>query len=135
MKKSKIFKNLKNAYFVKKIAKICDIQPLMRFSGPWDSNNLNNDNKCQKLFKKLQGLQKMIIFMMAESSQPSIITINYAVIYHQTLYQTNDKNFQKPEKNCKNLSFCVFVFVVPKHIALKMAITSNFVSQKAFINF
>ena len=49
-----------------KIAKICDIQklkpipwqlkffikliiqPLMRSSGPWDSNNLNNDKKCPK---------------------------------------------------------------------------------------
>ena len=51
----------------KKIAKICDIQklkpipwqqksfkkliiqPLRKFSGHWDSNNLNNDNKCQKI--------------------------------------------------------------------------------------
>ena len=30
----------------------------MRFSGPWDSNNLNNDNKCQKNMKKLQALSK-----------------------------------------------------------------------------
>ena len=51
----------------KKIAKICDIQklkpiprqlkffqepfiqPLLKFCGPWDLNNLNNDNKCQKI--------------------------------------------------------------------------------------
>ena len=32
----------------------------------------------------------------------------------------------------KLASFCVFVFVLPKHIAHKMVITSNFVSQKAF---
>ena len=31
--------------------------------------------------------------------------------------------------------FCVFVFVVPKHIAHKMVITSNFVSQKLSSNF
>ena len=30
----------------------------MRFSGPWDSNNLNNDNKSQKNMKKLQALSK-----------------------------------------------------------------------------
>ena len=35
----------------------------------------------------------------------------------------------------KLVSFCIFVFVVPKHIAHKMVITSYFVSQKAFIIF
>ena len=36
----------------------------------------------------------------------------------------------------KLVSFCVFVFVVLKHkLSLKMVITSNFVSQKAFIIF
>ena len=58
----------KKANFVnKKLQRICDtqklkpiplqlrifqyfiIQSLMRFAGPWDSNNLNNDNKCQKI--------------------------------------------------------------------------------------
>ena len=29
----------------------------MRFSGPWDSKNLN-DKKCQKIGKKLQVLSK-----------------------------------------------------------------------------
>ena len=29
----------------------------MRFPGPLDSNNLNNDNKCQNM-KKLQALSK-----------------------------------------------------------------------------
>ena len=47
-----------------------------------------------------------------------------------------DRNLKKKTENCKKLvSFCVFVFVVPKHIAHKMVITSNSVSQKAFINF
>ena len=49
------------------------------------------------------------------------------------------KDWQKFSKNLKKLqklvSFCVFVFVVPKHIAHKMVITSTFVLQKAFINF
>ena len=69
--------------FVKKIAKICDIQKLKpipwqlkvfqyliiqplsfqpliqpRFSGPWDSNNLNNDNKCQKKYEKIASFVK-----------------------------------------------------------------------------
>ena len=35
----------------------------------------------------------------------------------------------------KLLSFCLFVFVVPKHIAHKMVITDTSVLQKAFINF
>ena len=71
------FQKPENANFVKKkIAKICDnqklkpipsrlkkfqsliMQPLMMFPGPWDSNNLNNDNKCQKIGKKLQVLSK-----------------------------------------------------------------------------
>ena len=30
----------------------------MRFSDSWDSNNLNNDNKCQKNKKKMQVLSK-----------------------------------------------------------------------------
>ena len=30
----------------------------MRFDGPWNSNNLNNDNKFQKNMKKLQVLSK-----------------------------------------------------------------------------
>ena len=30
----------------------------MKFSCSWDSNNLNNDNKCQKNMKKLQALSK-----------------------------------------------------------------------------
>ena len=38
------------------------IQPLMRFSGPWDSNNLNDDNNCQKMWKKLQVLSKKAKF-------------------------------------------------------------------------
>ena len=64
------FQKPEKANFGKKIAKIYDIQklkpipwqlkivqyliiqPLMRFSCPWDSNNLNNDNKCQKIWKK-----------------------------------------------------------------------------------
>ena len=46
----------------------------------------------------------------------------------------NDKHFQKTWKKLqKLLSFCVFV--VPKHIAHKMDITSTFVSQKNYINF
>ena len=46
------------------------------------------------------------------------------------------KIFKKPEKKSQKLvSFCVFVFVVPRHIAHKMVITSNFVSQKDFISF
>ena len=28
------------------------VQPMMRFSGPWASNILNNDNKWQKNMKK-----------------------------------------------------------------------------------
>ena len=35
----------------------------------------------------------------------------------------------------KFVSFCMFVFVVPKHIAHRMVIRSYFVSQKAFIIF
>ena len=48
---------------------------------------------------------------------------------------------KKKQQFSKNLkiqilkSFCVFVFVEPKHIAHKMVITSTFVSEKAFINF
>ena len=34
----------------------------------------------------------------------------------------------------KLVSFCMFVFVVPKFIAHEIAITCNFVSQKTFIN-
>ena len=30
----------------------------MKISGHWDSNNLNNDNKCQKKWKKFQVLSK-----------------------------------------------------------------------------
>ena len=45
------------------------------------------------------------------------------------------KIVKKPEKKQKLVSFCVFVFVVPKHIAHKMVMTSNFVSQKDFNNF
>ena len=30
----------------------------MRFSGPCESNNLKNDNKCLKILKKLQVLSK-----------------------------------------------------------------------------
>ena len=30
----------------------------MSFSGPWDSNNLNNDNKYEKIWKRLQALSK-----------------------------------------------------------------------------
>ena len=49
------------------------------------------------------------------------------------------KKLQKFSKNLnkleKLLSFCVFVFVVQKYIAHKIVIKSNFVSQKAFINF
>ena len=30
----------------------------MTFSGPWDSNNLNNENKSKKIPKKLQVLSK-----------------------------------------------------------------------------
>ena len=69
-------KRKKMRILIKKFAKICDIQklkpiplqlkifqyliiqPLIRFSGPWDSNNLNNDKKCQKNMIKLQALSK-----------------------------------------------------------------------------
>ena len=48
----------------------------------------------------------------------------------------NDKNFQKTWKKLqKFVSFCVFVFVVPKHIADKIVIKYKFVSKKAFYNF
>ena len=48
----------------------------------------------------------------------------------------NSKNDKKLSKKLQKLeSFWVFVFAVPKHMAHKMVITSNFVSQKAFINF
>ena len=33
----------------------------MRFAGPWDSNNLNNDKKMSKNMKKLQALSKNAI--------------------------------------------------------------------------
>ena len=78
-------------------------------------------------------------------------TKNYAVIYHQILYQTLEqvswhlglkklkkwyKNFQKILKKLQKLvSFFVFVFVVQKYIAHKMVITGSFVSQKTFIAF
>ena len=46
------------------------------------------------------------------------------------------KYFKKTWKKLQKLvSFCVFVFVVPKHMAHKMVITSTFVSQKSFINY
>ena len=32
----------------------------MRFAGPWGSNNLNNDNKSQKMKKKIQVLSKNV---------------------------------------------------------------------------
>ena len=48
----------------------------------------------------------------------------------------NDKNYQKTWKKMQKLvSFCVFVFVVQKHIAQKTVIKSNFVSQKFFVNY
>ena len=48
----------------------------------------------------------------------------------------NDKHFQKTWKKLQKLvSFRVFVFVVPKHIAHKIVIKSKFVSKKAFFNF
>ena len=63
-----------------------------------------------------------------------LVARNNAVPYYQNLKEIpwllkleNKKNFQKL------VSFCLFVFVVPKHIAHKTAIKSNFVSQKAFI--
>ena len=75
----------------------------------------------------------------------SIVTGNYTVPYYQTLKKSLDpepekthkmtKIFRNVKKLQKLVSFCLFVFVLPKHIAHKMVITSNFVSQKAFINF
>ena len=73
----------------------------------------------------------------------SLFTRNYAVLYYQTSKEIPwpqkleklkkmSKIFKK--KLQKLVSFCVFVFVVPKHIAHKMAILSNFVAQKAFIS-
>ena len=55
------------------------------------------------------------------------------------LYLEKLKKWQKFSKNLKKIanivSFCMFVFVVPKHRAHKMVITGYFVSQKAFIIF
>ena len=40
------------------------------------------------------------------------------------------KKFKNLEKKLQKLvSFCVFVFVVPKHIAHEMVVTGHFVSQ------
>ena len=47
----------------------------------------------------------------------------------------NDKHFQKNLKKIEISIILNFAFVVPKHIAHKMVITSYFVSQKAFIIF
>ena len=69
-------KSEKNAKLFKKIAKICDIQklrpipwqlkifqkltiqPLMSFSCPWDSINLNDDNNYVKKHEKIATFVK-----------------------------------------------------------------------------
>ena len=50
--------------------------------------------------------------------------------------QKKTKIFKKLDKKFQKLvSFWVFVFVTPKHIAHKKVIRCNFVSQKTFIIF
>ena len=95
----------------------------MRCSGPWDWN-LKNDNKCQKIWKKLQVLSKNAKIHNSKVENQTFINRNYAVVYYQVLYQTleevslhlglknskNDKNFQKNLKIAKistNLCVCV----------------------------
>ena len=79
--------------------------------------NVKNENQCYKkpysaLLSNLKGDS-----LAAEAGKTQKMT----------------KIIKKLEKLQKLVSFCVFV--VPKHIAHKMVITSNFGSQNAFINF
>ena len=69
---------------------------------------------------------------MAKNENHFITARIYAVIYHKAHYQT--LKGVSWHLGLKTSSY-VFVFVVPKHIAHKMVITSNFVSQNFFINF
>ena len=60
----------------------------MKFSGSWDPNNLNDDNKCKKNMKKMQVLIKNAKVHVGKNMQNnSITTRNYAIIYKQTFYQ------------------------------------------------
>ena len=74
--------------------------------------------------------------LLLETTQRSIIKPQRRFPGQWSWKNSNDKNFQKKFKKLQKLvSFCVFAFVLPKQIAHKMVITSNFFSQKAFINF
>ena len=65
------------------------MKPLMRFSRPSDSNNLNDDSKYVKKLKNLQLLLKNAkIHDVKKVENLSITTTNCAVIYRQILYQT-----------------------------------------------
>ena len=90
----------------------------MSFSGPWDSNNLNNDKKLQykyvkKYEKNCKFCQKMLKFMIAKSSKP--FHCHYKLCSNllsnprggfmtpkAKKTQKMTKIFKKPEKNCKN---------------------------------
>ena len=86
-------------------------------------------------WKKLLVLSKKI-GKIREVENHSITARNYKITYYcdtqelkQQKYSKNLKKFQKLEK------ITVFMFAVAIHIALKMAIKSNYVLQKTFTNF
>ena len=63
----------------------------MRFSFPWDTNNLNDDNKYVKKHEKFATFSKNAEIYCQKVENRSITTRKCAVNYHQTLYQTLDE--------------------------------------------
>ena len=111
-------------------------------------------DKYQKLSKTFGNLEKIANFLLKNAkfryikilkTKPLLLKIMQCSLVKPQRTCTgpwswknskNDKIFQKTGKKSQKLvSFCMFVFVVPKHIAHKTIITSYFVSEKAFIIF